>query len=163
MSDILENEVMEEIPQRVNPFCVISKDAIEVEDINSKKHDLHMIETNSSWGRNPYGNEYAVVPDDMVQAILETKGFCDIVLNEDGTEVVSFTAREIPVIPEPEAEPTQEEKIAVLETQLAEQAEAQLLTDEVAVELYEAVMAQEEVNIGQDETLVEIFELIENL
>ena len=98
----IEEEVIE-IPQRVNPFCVISKSVVEVEDINGKKHDLHMIETNSSWGENPYP-----VPDDMVTAILETRGFCDIELNEDGTEVVGFTPREIPEIepPKESAEPT---------------------------------------------------------
>lgn len=65
---------------------------------------------------------------------------------------------------------TEAEKIAALEAenaelkaQLAEQAEAQLLTDETAVELYEAQLIQEEVNIAQDEALVEIYELIENL
>ena len=100
-----------EIPQRVNPFCVISKDAIKVEDINGKKHDLHMIETNSGWSENPYGEDYAVVPDEMVQAIMETGGFCDIELNEDGTEVVSFTAREIPEIPTPEQEQTDENSV----------------------------------------------------
>ena len=40
------------------------------------------------------------------ETIMETRGFVDIVLNEDGTEVVEFTAREIPVIPEPEAPPS---------------------------------------------------------
>ena len=47
----------------------------------------------------------------IVQDIIATKGFCDIVLNEEGTEVVSFTAREIPEISEPEIEyePTAEE------------------------------------------------------
>lgn len=98
-----------ELPQRVNPFCVISKSVVEVEDINGKKHDLHMIETNSSWGSNPYGEDYAVVPDEMVTAIMETGGFCDITLNEDGTEVVEFTAREIPEIPQ--EEPTEESSV----------------------------------------------------
>lgn len=124
MSEILENIVEEttelpieeeiiEIPQRVNPFCVISKSVVEVEDINGKKHDLHMIETNSSWGSNPYGEEYTVVPDEMVQAILETRGFCDIELSEDGTGVVGFTPREIPEIPteETEKEPTTDDII----------------------------------------------------
>ena len=112
MSEILENietpieEEIIEIPQRVNPFCVISKDAIKVEDVNGKKHDLHMIETNSSWGSNPYPKEYAVVPDDMVPAIMETMGFCDITLSEDGTEAVEFVAREIPKITATEPEPT---------------------------------------------------------
>ena len=107
MSEILENidelvdvsekvdesvDISVEIPQRVNPFCVISKCVY-------GEYAIHDIQTNSSWGSNPYPEEYAVVPDEMVKAILETKGFCDIVLNEDGTEVVEFTAREIPEIP----------------------------------------------------------------
>mgnify|MGYP003294159208 CR=1 FL=1 len=91
----IEEEVID-IPQRVNPFCVISKGVY-------GEYAVHDIQTNSSWGENPYGEDYAVVPDDMVLDIMETKGFCDIELNEDGTEVVSFTAREIPEIPKDEA------------------------------------------------------------
>ena len=106
MSEILENietpieEEIVEIPQRVNPFCVISKDTF-------GEYNVHDIQTNSAWGENPYP-DYAVVPDDMVTAIMETGGFCDIELNEDGTEVVEFTAREIPEIPQETvtAEPT---------------------------------------------------------
>ena len=79
-----------------------------------------MVETNSSWGANPYGDGYAVVPDEMVTAIQETNGFCDITLNEDGTEIVGFTAREIPEIPEPPREKTAEERIAELEAQNVE-------------------------------------------
>ena len=90
-----ETEIVE-IPQRVNPFCVISKEVY-------GEYAVRDIQTNSAWGENPYPEEYAVVPDEMVQAIMETKGFCDIVLNEDGTEVVEFTAREIPEIPTEEA------------------------------------------------------------
>ena len=116
MSEILENietpieEEVIEIPQRVNPFCVISKSVY-------GEYAVHDIQTNSSWGENPYPEEYAVVPDEMVQAILETRGFCDIELNEDGTEVVGFTPREIPEIPTPEPEPTAEDRIAELEAQ----------------------------------------------
>ena len=88
MSEIIENEVIEEIPQRVNPFCVISK-------VTYGEYEVRDIQTNGSWSENPYGGNYAVVPDEMVATILETRGFCDIVLNKDGTEVVSFTAREI--------------------------------------------------------------------
>ena len=104
MGNILEDltyKVPLEIPQRVNPFCVISKSVY-------GEYAVHDIQTNSSWGENPYGEEYAVVPDDMVQAILETRGFCDIELNEDGTEVVEFTAREIPEIPVQEPEQVDE-------------------------------------------------------
>lgn len=135
MTEIFENEIIEEtetpieeiveIPQRVNPFCVISKDVVKVKDINGKQHDLHMIETNTSWASNPYGDAFAVVPDDMVTAILETRGFCDIELNEDGTEIVGFTAREIPEIPEPPKEPTAEERIAELETEVDDLTEYQ--------------------------------------
>lgn len=104
-----ESEILNEIqiPQRVNPFCVISKATF-------GDYNVRDIQTNSAWGANPYGNDYAVVPDDMVTDILETRGFCDIVLNEDGTEVVSFTAREIPEIPVAEAEPTTEDVLNAL-------------------------------------------------
>jgi len=116
------NEIIEEteqpieeivdIPQRVNDFCVISKDTF-------GEHEVRDIQTNSAWGSNPYGDAFAVVPDDMVTAIQETRGFCDITLNEDGTEIVGFTAREIPDIPEPTPEPTAEERLKALEEENA--------------------------------------------
>ena len=117
MSEEILNEIEEtqteteivEIPQRVNPFCVISKSVY-------GEYAVHDIQTNSAWSENPY-KDYAVVPDEMVLAIQETRGFCDIELNEDGTEVVEFTAREIPSIPEAPHEPTSEERIAELEAQ----------------------------------------------
>lgn len=105
-TDTSTEEIIE-TPQRVNAFCVIAKD--------KWANGGRDIQTNASWGKNPYGEAYAVVPDDMVVAIQETKGFCDIELNEDETEVVSFTALEIPEFPVPEPEPTQEERIAELE------------------------------------------------
>ena len=108
MNEILEENI--DLPQRVNPFCVISK-------ATYGEYAVHDIQTNSAWSENPYGEEYAVVPDEMVPGIMETLGFCDIVLNEDETEVVSFTANEIPKIPTPENEPTSEERIAELEAQ----------------------------------------------
>ena len=82
---------------RKNDFCVICK--------TPNENGWYDIQTNSAWSANPYGEDFAVVPDDMVEAILETCGYCDLELNEDGTEVVAFTAREIPTI-EPEEEPT---------------------------------------------------------
>lgn len=135
MSEILENEVKEEttevtnevaetpideIPHRVNPFCVISKSTF-------GQYSVRDIQSNSGWSANPYGDTYAVVPDDMVQAIMETGGFCDIELNEDGTEVVRFTARDIPDIPDAPQEPTAEERIAELEE--AVMASEQAITD----------------------------------
>lgn len=114
MSEEILNEIEEtqteteivEIPQRVNPFCVISKATF-------GEYAVRDIQTNSAWSENPY-SDYAVVPDDIVQEIMETKGFCDIELSEDGTEVVSFTAREIPEIPTQEAEPTTDDIINAL-------------------------------------------------
>lgn len=105
----IKEETPEEItvlPQRVNDFCVISKETM-------GEYAVRDIQTNSAWNANPYGEDYAVVPDDKVTAIMETRGFCDIVLNEDGTEVVEFTAREIPEIPTEEvtAEPTADDII----------------------------------------------------
>lgn len=80
----------ENINIRQNPFCVISKSTWE----NGGRD----IQSNSAWSANPYGEEYAVVPDGMVESIMETSGFCDIELNEDGTEVVAFTALPIPAL-----------------------------------------------------------------
>lgn len=131
---------------RKNLFCVVAKKV-------TGEYGVRDIQTCSAWDSNPYEN-YAVVPDDMVPEILETCGFCDIVLNEDGTEVVSFTAREIPDIPEPEHEITVEER-------LSEVAEQLLATDEVAVTLYEQQLAQEEINIAQDEAIVALYEMLE--
>jgi len=115
MSEEILNEIEEtqteteifEIPQRVNPYCVISKATF-------GEYAVRDIQTNSAWGENPYGEAYAVVPDAMVPDIMATNGFCDIVLNEDETEVVSFTAREIPEIPTAEPEPTTDDIINVL-------------------------------------------------
>lgn len=134
-----------EIIERKNPFCVIA-----IEPFG--EYAVHDIQTNSAWNANPY-EDYAVVPDDMVEEIMETKGFCDIVLNEEGTEVVSFTQREIPKIPESVAELTTEERIAELEEQM-------LAIDEVAVDLYEQKLAQEKINMAQDEAIVTLYEMM---
>ena len=138
-------DVEPEVIERKNNFCVIAKEADE--------NGWRSLQTSSAWSENPYGETFAVVPDDMVPAILETMGFCDIVLNEDGTEVVEFTANEIPDFPEQEPEPTAEERLTAVEEQL-------LATDEIAVELYEQQLAQEEINIAQDEALCELYELV---
>lgn len=136
MMEVLENmEIALEVIERNNPYCVISKVANE--------NGWHDIQSNSAWGANPYGEEYAVVPDDMTEAIMETYGFCNLELNEDGTEVVAFTATEIPIVPEEEPEPTQEERIVVLEETVADQ-EEQLneMTEYQAEMLYELSLMQ---------------------
>lgn len=105
MTEILENieETMLEVIERKNPLCVISK--------TSNENGWHDLQKNSAWSANPDRDKFVVVPDEMVEAIWETCGYCNIELNEDGTEVVSFTATEIPVLPEPEREPTAEEQL----------------------------------------------------
>lgn len=94
----------------------INKDTLCVISIETfGEYAVHDIQTSSAWSSNPY-KDYAIVPSDMVESIMETRGFCDIVLNEEGTEVVSFTAREIPDIPEPtvDTEPTADELMDIL-------------------------------------------------
>lgn len=78
--------------------------------------EAHDIQSNSMWESNPYEN-YAVIPDDMVEGITETKGFCDIeVIDENIVEIVEdvekvigtrkvvskWIARDIPEVEEPE-------------------------------------------------------------
>lgn len=138
-------------PQRVNPFCVVSKKTF-------GEYDVRDIQTNGAWGANPYGDDYAVVPDDMVPAIMETRGFCDIELNEDGTEIVSFTALEIPEIPVPEPEPTVEDRVTELEATNAVLEEQIAVTELTMIENYEA---QEEINAQTENALIEIYEMME--
>ena len=90
-------------------MLVISKET-------QNEYGLRYTYSSSGWTSNPLGEDYAIVPEDMEEAILTTEGYCDIELNEDGTEVVSFTAREIPEIEEPEVvvEPTTDEILNVL-------------------------------------------------
>ena len=97
---------MSDIIRRINPFCVISK-------MTFGDYEMHDIQVNSSWNVNPY-KDYAVVPDEMVNEITATHGFCDLELNEDETEVVSFTRREIPQIPKEEPEPSSGEILDAL-------------------------------------------------
>ena len=142
--EILNEEIMEEISKpeiikRKNPLTVISKNTF-------GEYNVHDIQQNSSWGKNPY-EDYAVVPDDMVAEIMETRGFVEIVLNEEETEVLSFTALEIPDIPEPETTPTMEERVKELEkenvdlkTQVDEYETAQ--TEFNAEMLYEVSLMQ---------------------
>ena len=92
-------EIMEEeIVERKNDFCVV---ALETRG----EYNVRDIQTSKAWSKNPYPDTYAVVPDEMVPAIMETRGFFDITV-EDGV-VTGFTAREIPDIPAPDPEPEQ--------------------------------------------------------
>lgn len=145
LTDTISNETIIEEVERINPFCVISK-------ATYNEFGLHDIQTNSAWTKNPYGDEYAIVPDSMVQVIRETHGYCDVVLNDKGTEVVSFTALDIPEISEPEEEPTEiealQDEVTALQLALCDQYEENLaLQEEVTntqlalCELYEGGIA----------------------
>lgn len=67
---------------------------------------------------------------------------------------------ENPEQPEPEPEPTVEERVEALEAS-SEDIQAQLAqADDTAIELYEANLAQQEINAAQDDALIELYELI---
>lgn len=123
MNENILNKEAEVIVERKNSLTVVSKSTF-------GEYNIHDIQSNSSWSENPY-EDYAVVPDDMVEAIMATRGFCDIELNKDGTEVVSFVALEIPEIPEPKPEPTEDELQwqAITDLEIAQMEYEQALTD----------------------------------
>ena len=75
------------------------------------EHNQHYIYSGACWTSNPYPDTYVIVPSDMEKAIIETQGFCDIKLNKDGTEVVSYKARVIPKIEEPEPPVSEAEQL----------------------------------------------------
>lgn len=62
-------------------------------------YNVRDIQCNANWDCCPY-SDYALIPDNLVDGILATKGYCDITLNSAGTEVVSFKARTIPSVQE---------------------------------------------------------------
>lgn len=80
-------------------------------------------------------------------------------------------------LPKPKEEPTQEERIEILEEQVAQADEVMIsmfesqalleeqlaLTDETAIQLFEAQAMQEEINTAQDDALIEIYEMIGGL
>lgn len=62
-------------------------------------YNVRDIQCNANWDCCPY-SDYALIPDNLVDGILATQGYCDITLNSAGTEVTAFTARTIPSVPE---------------------------------------------------------------
>ena len=56
-------------------------------------------------------------------------------------------------IPDPQTEPTPEERITALEEQMA-------LADETAITLFEGQLEQEEINTAQDDALIELYEMM---
>ena len=76
IDEIMKSDVVEQ-----KRICVISKSTF-------GEYGIRDIQENNSWSKNPYGDDYAIVPEIMIDDIMETKGFCDIELNSDGTEIV---------------------------------------------------------------------------
>lgn len=93
----------EEVPEgstdRKSPFCVISRAAF-------GQYAVHDIQTNSAWSANPYGDAYAVVPDELVEAVMETGGFLEPVWSGDGTELAGFAPLDKPELPAAEEQPS---------------------------------------------------------
>jgi hypothetical protein len=74
-------------------------------------YGIHSIQSNSAWTENPYPGDFAIIPEHLVEGIRATKGYCYITLNPDKTQVVSFSPRKIPDIPEPEQPITELERL----------------------------------------------------
>ena len=85
-------------------MIVISKNTFGEDKCRNIRGDS-LLETNT------YGEDYAIIPPDIEEDIIKTRGYCDIKLNKDGTEVISFTAREIPKIEEPEQPVSEAERL----------------------------------------------------
>ena len=82
-------------------LCVISMEAF-------GEHGIHDIQTNTAWEENPYDG-YALVPEELAEAVIQTRGFCDITV-ENGI-LTAFTERDIPEMGE-ETEKTMYDELA---------------------------------------------------
>lgn len=72
------------------------------------------VRTDVEWDDIIHKN-FAVIPDELLDGILATDGWCDLELSEDGKTVVNFTETEIPeYIRKLQEEPTIEERFAAL-------------------------------------------------
>jgi hypothetical protein len=49
---------------------------------------------------------YIAVPSKFEETVFECLGFCDIELNEDGTEIINVTALDVPELEPSYSEPT---------------------------------------------------------
>ena len=63
------------------------------------EYEVRDIQCNANWDCCPY-SDYVLIPDNLVDDILATQGYCDITLNVAGNEVTAFTARAIPAVPQ---------------------------------------------------------------
>lgn len=77
--------------------------------IEAEQDGGHNIE-NQSWRTAPWLPGHVVVPKALENAVWESKGYCDLELDEDG-KLVNIIPREIPEVPEPTPEPTEMDKL----------------------------------------------------
>lgn len=62
------------------------------------EYQVRDIQINESWKINPYPETHVLIPDHLIDGIQKTNGFCDITINDDGTELVSYKERTKPEI-----------------------------------------------------------------
>lgn len=122
---------------RLHPFTVISVMGTD------EYPTLHDIQQNSTWSENPYGESYAVVPDDMVDEVLSVGCWCSIT-TENGV-LTSITKVEPPYIPEPEPQPTDIEILQkenhLLRAQVEALSEQQEFLEDCLIEVGQVVYA----------------------
>lgn len=91
--------------------CIISKIAF-------NDYGRRDIQTNVEWSEERQGGDFALVPDDLIEGIVATEGFCDLELSDDENVVIAFTAREIPELPGYE-ELSLEQRVKTVESDVA--------------------------------------------
>ena len=57
---------------------------------------------------------YAIIPDDLLEGILATDGWCDVEVGDDGKTAIGFTAVEIPEYARKSTEPTTDDILNAL-------------------------------------------------
>lgn len=83
---------------RKNDFCIIIK--------TPNENGWYDIQKCSAWTAVP-SDDYAEVLDELVEGAFATGGYLIPTFNEDGTKMIDYKATEIPVLPEPDPQPTQ--------------------------------------------------------
>lgn len=62
------------------------------------KYHVRDIQVNVAWEENPYPDTHVLIPEHLIDGIIKTNGFCDITLNEDQTELLSFIPLQKPEV-----------------------------------------------------------------
>lgn len=127
-----ENEIT-----RLHPLTVISVTGTD------EYPTLHDIQQNSAWSENPYGDAYAIVPDDMVNEVMACGCWCNIEV-QNGV-LTKITKVEPPVIPPTPHEPTDIEILQkenrLLKAQVSALAEQQEFLEDCLIEVGQVIYA----------------------